>query len=464
MTGSTDAAPTLAPETPALDALTLEVIWQRLITIMNEVDGIIVRTTFSTILSEGRDFACILTDREGRSLCQSTWSTATFTKVYPRTAQRAARALSHRHAERGRRARNQRPVDRHGPSPGLHPPPARVPPRRGDRRSSAPSRTCPTSAVTRARSRATTSGARACTCRRSSCTRRASRTSSRSGSWARTAACPTCCSATCAPWPARRRSAPSGSSALLDDAEFEFELVAEEILTRSEELMRRKIAELPDGVYEYGLAIDGYIETVLLKVTVEVRGTDVYVDYTGSSPQRHDAAINSAFNSTYATSMYPFKCALAPDVPNNEGLFRPIHVSAPEGSILNATVPRAGEGAGEDDEQPEPGASSARSGRSSASASRPSGGGIWPLVLMGRDAERGQLPRRHASPRRPRRDADARRDGAGLVSREQHDHAVRGARDRGADPVPPQGAVAGQRRAGRHRGGVGQVIAFEHVG
>jgi N-methylhydantoinase B len=37
--------------------------------------------------------------------------------------------------------------------------------------------------------------------------------------------------------------------------------------------------------------------------------------------------------------MYPFKCALVPDIPNNEGLFRPIHVSAPEGSILNATFP-----------------------------------------------------------------------------------------------------------------------------
>ena len=61
-------------------------LWQRLITVMNEVDQIIVRTTFSTILSEGRDFSCILTDASARSLCQSTWSTATFTKVYPRTA------------------------------------------------------------------------------------------------------------------------------------------------------------------------------------------------------------------------------------------------------------------------------------------------------------------------------------------------------------------------------------------
>src|SRR5436309_421112 len=53
----------------SFDPITLDMLWQRLITVMNEVDQIIVRTTFSTILSEGRDFACILTDRHARSLC-----------------------------------------------------------------------------------------------------------------------------------------------------------------------------------------------------------------------------------------------------------------------------------------------------------------------------------------------------------------------------------------------------------
>ena len=42
-------------------AIELEILWQRLISILDEVDQIIVRTTFSTILSESRDFACILT-------------------------------------------------------------------------------------------------------------------------------------------------------------------------------------------------------------------------------------------------------------------------------------------------------------------------------------------------------------------------------------------------------------------
>ncbi len=103
--------------------------------------------------------------------------------------------------------------------------------------------------------------------------------------------------------------------------------------------MRERIAELPDGVYEFGLDIDGYIETVHLHAKVEVRGSDIYVDYTGTSPQTRLGAINCVYNVTYSGTMYPFKCALTPRVPNNEGLFRPIHVTAPEGCILNCQFP-----------------------------------------------------------------------------------------------------------------------------
>jgi N-methylhydantoinase B len=44
-------------------------------------------------------------------------------------------------------------------------------------------------------------------------------------------------------------------------------------------------------------------------------------------------------NYTYAYTAYPIKCAFSPDVPNNEGSFRPIHVTAPKGSLLNAQKP-----------------------------------------------------------------------------------------------------------------------------
>jgi len=42
---------------------------------------------------------------------------------------------------------------------------------------------------------------------------------------------------------------------------------------------------------------------------------------------------------TYSTAVYPIKCMLASRIPNNDGLVRPLHVSAPEGSIVNCTFP-----------------------------------------------------------------------------------------------------------------------------
>lgn len=112
-----------------------------------------------------------------------------------------------------------------------------------------------------------------------------------------------------------------------------------EIHTLSEAAIRKGIEALPDGEWEFGLDIDGYVNQVHLHATVEIRGSDVYVDYTGTSPQVGHAAINCTFNTTFASTMYPFKCALVPRIPNNEGLFRPIHVTAPEGCILNCLFP-----------------------------------------------------------------------------------------------------------------------------
>ncbi|MCY4355852.1 MAG: hydantoinase B/oxoprolinase family protein, partial [Truepera sp.] len=57
------------PAVTEIDAVTLEIQWQRLIAIMDEVDNATVRTSFSTIVGESRDFACILVNREGVSLC-----------------------------------------------------------------------------------------------------------------------------------------------------------------------------------------------------------------------------------------------------------------------------------------------------------------------------------------------------------------------------------------------------------
>jgi len=120
----------------------------------------------------------------------------------------------------------------------------------------------------------------------------------------------------------------------------DIEALADVIVDRSEAAMRERIAALPDGEYRYELACDGFDEAIHIRVAVSVRGDSLAVDYAGSSPQV-DRGINVAFNYTHAYSTYALKCAISPDVPNNEGSFRPVTVTAPEGCILNARYPAA---------------------------------------------------------------------------------------------------------------------------
>lgn len=115
--------------------------------------------------------------------------------------------------------------------------------------------------------------------------------------------------------------------------------IAEEILTRSEVAMRNAICDLPDGTYSASIEVDGYLSPTRIEVEIRVSGADLTLDYSGSSPQRADASINCVSNVTHAHSMFAVKCLLAREIPNNEGLFKPICVMAPEGSILNAQFP-----------------------------------------------------------------------------------------------------------------------------
>ena len=74
------------------------------------------------------------------------------------------------------------------------------------------------------------------------------------------------------------------------------------------------------------------------RVAVTVRGDEMLVDYAGTSPAS-DYGINVVLNYTEAYTTFGLKCALAPEVPNNEGSFRPVTITAPPGCILNAPYP-----------------------------------------------------------------------------------------------------------------------------
>jgi len=114
--------------------------------------------------------------------------------------------------------------------------------------------------------------------------------------------------------------------------------LADEILRRSERAMRDAIGGLPDGVYEHEGWSDGFDEPIRLHVAVTVEGDELTIDFAGSSPQSR-YGINLVLNYTHAYASFAAKAALAPDVPHNEGSFRPVRVTAPPGSILNCLEP-----------------------------------------------------------------------------------------------------------------------------
>lgn len=134
----------------------------------------------------------------------------------------------------------------------------------------------------------------------------------------------------------------AGGRALLEMME-EFELdsidpVADEIIRRSETAVRAEIAKLPSGEWSNETWSDGFEEPIVVRCQVKVKGDEIFIDFTGSSPQS-TRGINVVLNYTHAYASFAIKAAICPDVPHNEGSFRPVHVSAPPGSILNALEP-----------------------------------------------------------------------------------------------------------------------------
>ena len=111
------------------------------------------------------------------------------------------------------------------------------------------------------------------------------------------------------------------------------------LLSRADVAMRKAIEQVPDGVYRAAIDADGFDEDEThIECAVTVDGEQLHIDYAGTSAQI-GRGLNCVMNYTLAYSTYPVKCMLDPDTPRNEGSYRPITVSAPEGSILNPTYP-----------------------------------------------------------------------------------------------------------------------------
>jgi N-methylhydantoinase B len=109
----------------------------------------------------------------------------------------------------------------------------------------------------------------------------------------------------------------------------------------SEKLARAAIALVPDGTYRFSDHIDGLGEDpkpIEFHVSVTVHGEELTVDWTGTSPQVK-GGINAPLSFCKSNVYAALRSIMPADVPNCHGYTRPIHVIAPESSVLNARYP-----------------------------------------------------------------------------------------------------------------------------
>jgi N-methylhydantoinase B len=114
-----------------------------------------------------------------------------------------------------------------------------------------------------------------------------------------------------------------------------------EMLDYAERLMRAEIAALPDGTYEFTDFIDGLGDEpapIVFRVAVRIAGDELTVDWTGTAAQVK-GGINAPIPFTRSATYLAIRSLVDPAMPNSEGYMRPIHVVAPEGTIVNPIAP-----------------------------------------------------------------------------------------------------------------------------
>ena len=126
---------------------------------------------------------------------------------------------------------------------------------------------------------------------------------------------------------------------LSDSGLRDFETLAATVQGKAETAMRRAVERVPDGRYRSAIDADGVDERPThIACEVTVAGDRLTVDYTGTSAQV-SYPTNCTLNYATAYTRYPLKVLLDPSTRRNHGSYRPITVTAPPGSIVNANFP-----------------------------------------------------------------------------------------------------------------------------
>src|SRR5713101_2577067 len=116
--------------------------------------------------------------------------------------------------------------------------------------------------------------------------------------------------------------------------------LGEHIIARSREAVLAEIAKLPKGTWHNAMTVDGYDEPVTLKATLTISDSGIHVDYSGTSAASR-RGINVPHAYTTAYTVFGLGCVVATHIPNNAGSLEPLTVSAPAETILNAPKPSA---------------------------------------------------------------------------------------------------------------------------
>lgn len=322
------------------DAIRLEVIWSRLISIVDEAAKAIVRTSFSTLSNEANDFACVLTDARGRSVSQNTGSIPSFIATLPATVRHFIDEYGVDSMAPGDVFITNDPWKGTGhlsdvcvvkpifvgetivafASTAAHVPDI------GGRLRALESRQVYEEGLQIPLMKLIDAGRVDETLVKM--IRQNVRTPEQTigDIWAQLSANELM---------ARRIAELMRDYQLADLGGF-----TDEILLRAERAMRDAIRAVPDGNWNFNFETDGGEAPYRFAVSLTIDGDTVTADYAGTSPTQ-PRAINCVMAYTFAMTAYAVKCVLAPDLPNNDGMFRPIQVTAPENSILNPRYPAA---------------------------------------------------------------------------------------------------------------------------
>ena len=126
----------------------------------------------------------------------------------------------------------------------------------------------------------------------------------------------------------------------------------EDLFDASERLMRAQIEKLPDGTYSATGFIDGFLgksdptlQLLPIKVSITIQGSEMTVDLEGTAPQLNNYSVNMPFVGTVDVAVWLTLRSILLDsdvygpIPQNDGLYRPIRITAPKGSLANPIFP-----------------------------------------------------------------------------------------------------------------------------